>query len=128
MSEANHILTILAVTDLQKSVDFYRRAFGWETEVEVPVYVEFKLPGGNFLGVYVREAFGRNTGQVPFEIPPGELSGTEIYLRVTDLPRAVGRLESAGARLLSAAAARDWGDTAAYYADPDGNVLVVASR
>jgi len=35
-------------------------------------------------------------------------------------------LEAAGARLLSAAAPRDWGDEAAYFADPDGNVLVVA--
>lgn len=128
MSEVNHILTILAVTDLAKSVEFYRTAFGWPTEVEVPVYVEFKLPGGNFLGVYVRESFGGNTGQVPFAVPEGELAGTELYFRVDDLEAAVERLEAAGARLLSEARPRDWGDTAAYYADPDGNVLVVATR
>ena len=49
-----------------------------------------------------------------------------LYLRVDDLPAAVDALEAAGARLLSAAAPRDWGDEAAYFADPDGNVLVVA--
>ncbi len=35
-------------------------------------------------------------------------------------------MERAGGRLLSARAARAWGDEAAYFADPEGNVLVVA--
>ena len=43
-----------------------------------------------------------------------------------DLPSAVARLEAAGARALSALAARPWGDEAAYFADPCGNVIVVA--
>jgi uncharacterized glyoxalase superfamily protein PhnB len=38
----------------------------------------------------------------------------------------VERLHSAGARALSPLGPRDWGDEAAYFADPDGNVLVVA--
>jgi GNAT superfamily N-acetyltransferase len=39
---------------------------------------------------------------------------------------AVSRVESAGGRVLSPALPRDWGDRAAYFADPDGNVVVVA--
>ncbi len=35
-------------------------------------------------------------------------------------------LETAGARCLSPRAVRPWGDEAAYYADPDGNVIAVA--
>ena len=35
-------------------------------------------------------------------------------------------LKSAGARELSALATRAWGDVAAYFADLDGNVLVLA--
>jgi uncharacterized glyoxalase superfamily protein PhnB len=38
----------------------------------------------------------------------------------------VNRLTAAGARVLSPVAPRDWGDDAAYFADPDGNVIVVA--
>ncbi len=38
------------------------------------------------------------------------------------------RAIAAGARELSPLAPRDWGDEAAYFADPDGNVLAVARR
>ncbi|MBI2932661.1 MAG: VOC family protein, partial [Planctomycetes bacterium] len=41
---------------------------------------------------------------------------------------AIARIEATGARLLSARAPRPWGDEAAYYADPDGNVVVLARR
>ena len=39
---------------------------------------------------------------------------------------AIERLVRAGARELSPLAVRPWGDEAAYFADPSGNVLVVA--
>jgi hypothetical protein len=35
-------------------------------------------------------------------------------------------MEQAGARELSPLRRRDWSDEAAYFADPSGNVLVVA--
>ncbi len=123
---ARHILTILAVNDLDRSRAFYDAAFGWAIAVEVPVYVEYMLPGGMLFGLYQREGFARNTGIAPATLPAGSITGTEIYLRVEDLPGAVARLRQAGARLLAPAAPRDWGDEAAYFADPEGNVLVVA--
>lgn len=123
---ARHILTILAVVDLPRARDFYDRAFAWPVDVDVPVYREYLLPGGMRLGLYQREGFARNTGALPTATPAGALTATELYLRVDDLPAAVEALAAAGARLLSPAAPRDWGDEAAYFADPEGNVLVVA--
>ncbi len=123
---ARHVLTILAVDDLERAAAFYDAAFGWRRQVDAPVYVELELPSGMRLGLYEREGFGRNTGRVPVRTPLGELSPTELYLHVDDLPAAISRLEAAGARPLSPLARRDWGDDAAYFADPDGNVLVVA--
>ena len=126
MAETRHVLTILAVADRDRAARFYREAFGWELAVDVPVYAEFRLPGGMAIGLYERHGFGRNTGRVPAAVPAGAIAGTELYLRTDDLADATARLEAAGARLLSPAAPRDWGDTVAYYADPDGNVLAVA--
>ena len=126
MAQARHILTILADADLERSVAFYREAFGWPTKVDVPVYVELALPVGRGLGLYVREAFAANVDQVPTLATPDRIGGTELYFHVDDLDAAIQRLDAAGATLLSARAPRDWGDEAAYYADPDGNVLVVA--
>ncbi len=126
MPAARHVLTILAVEDLPRAVTFYRGAFGWEHLVDVPVYAEFALPGGMRLGLYERKGFGRNTGQTPARIAAGEIVPTELYFHVEDLQAAIDRLTGAGARCLSPLAARDWGDEAAYFSDPDGNVLVVA--
>ncbi|MFQ5653542.1 MAG: flavin reductase [Planctomycetota bacterium] len=127
-SGPRHILTILAVADLEASVRFYRGAFGWPARVEAPVYVELELADGRGLGLYRREAFGHNTGRLPEAVPPGGLAATELYFHCDDVAAAAARLEGAGARKLSDLALRDWGDEAAYFADPDGNVLVVARR
>ena len=121
-----HALTILAVADLERSVAFYRAAFDWPTAVAAPNYVEFALPAGQRFGLYRREGFAINTGAPPALPPAGALSATEIYLYADDLGRAEARLATAGARQLAKRAPRDWGDEASYYADPDGNVVVVA--
>ena len=121
-----HILTILAVKDLEKSRRFYDSAFGWPTEVEVPVYVEYRLPEGQRLGLYRQEAFAANTGKLPIVSQPGQITATELYFHTDNLTEAIERVEAAGAILLSPLAKRDWGDEAAYFADPDGNVLVLA--
>ena len=119
-------LIILAVSDLTRSLKFYREVFDWTQNVDLPVYAEFELPGGMRLGLYDREGFGRNAGRVPFAIPHGELASTEIYFYADDITTLIRRLEAADARRLNPLALRDWGDEAAYFADPDGNVLVVA--
>jgi predicted enzyme related to lactoylglutathione lyase len=119
-------LVILAVRDLPRAVSFYRQAFGWPSPVETPVYVEFSLPAGLRLGLYERHGFARNTGSLPAAPAPGALAATELYLYPSDLEPALARIEEAGARLLSPLTPRDWGDEAAYYADPDGNVVVLA--
>lgn len=126
MTELRHVLTILAVEDLHASAAFYADAFGWTAAVTTPVYVEFSLPGGQRLGVYERHGFGRNIGQVPARVAPGEVAPTELYFYASDPLAAIERLRRAGARELSPFAVRPWGDEAAYFADPSGNVLVVA--
>ena len=56
----------------------------------------------------------------------GEARGTELYVMVDDLALAIVRLRKARARPLSRRAPREWGHEAAYFADPDGNVVAVA--
>ena len=118
-------LVVLAVTDLHRSVGFYREALGWEQVEAAPVYAELVSPAGLRLGLYERTAFARNPGTAPPPAPSG-ISTTELYFRTADVDAAVERLQAAGAELLSPRALRDWGDEAAYLADPDGNVVVVA--
>ena len=123
---ARHVLTILAVAELPAAAAFYDRAFGWPRPVDVPGYLEYQLPGGQRLGLYQREGFARNTGVAPHPTPAGGVAPTELYFHVDDLAAAIAAVTAAGGRLLSGLALRDWGERAAYFADPDGNVVVVA--
>lgn len=118
-------LVIVAVDELQRATAFYRAAFGWPVVVDAPVYTEFVLPGGLRFGLYNREAFAAQAGG-HLRADGDGLSGTELYLYPDDLAGAIERVTSAGATSLSPLADRDWGDRAAYFADPDGNVIVLA--
>lgn len=125
-SAARHVLTILAVEDLPRARTFYLQAFGWSIAIDLPVYVELSMPGGMRLGLYDRDGFVRNTGMPASVASDGRTTATEVYFHVDELEPAIGRLRAAGARELSALAVRPWGDEAIYFADPDGNVLVLA--
>ena len=119
-------LIILAVHDLPRSVRFYAEAFGWPLKVNEQVYAEFDLGDGRGLSLYRRENFGLCTGRLPTAVPLGEIAGTELYFFTDDLDDAVSALVGAGARVLSTKAERGWGHEAAYFADPDGHVIVLA--
>jgi flavin reductase (DIM6/NTAB) family NADH-FMN oxidoreductase RutF/catechol 2,3-dioxygenase-like lactoylglutathione lyase family enzyme len=121
-----HDLTVLATPDLERSVRFYARAFDWPMVVEERDFVKFDLPGGRGLALCSHDAFERYTGQRYAGTPDGELTGVEIYLRCEALAHTIARLAAAGARELTELSPRDWGDEAAYFADPDGNVIAVA--
>ncbi|MCA8921617.1 MAG: VOC family protein [Planctomycetes bacterium] len=123
-----HALTIFAVEDLGVMRRFYEQACGWPVAVEVPVYVEFALPAGMRFGLYARQGYALQVGGEPERRTPGLPGRTELYLTVAadEFAAALARVRAAGARELSQAAHRDWGDEVAYFADPEGNVLAVA--
>jgi predicted enzyme related to lactoylglutathione lyase len=121
---ADLVLVILAVTDLPRMRGFYREVLGWPEVVDVPVYVELQAASGMRLGLYHEVGFGKNIGRVPEPAPP--ITRTELYLHCADLDAAIARAEANGARLLAPRAIRPWGDEAAYFADPEGNVVVLA--
>ena len=122
---------IFAVSDVARASDFYDRAFAWPRNPLVEGftnYVEYLIPGGGALGVYARDAFAAEVGAEPVAIDEGRVSSTYLYVRVDDVDRAVTAIEAAGGRALSALADRAWGERAAWFADPDGNVVAVAQR
>lgn len=119
-------LVIVAVRELHRARRFYDGAFGWALAVDAPAYIEYALPDGMRLGLYHHEGFAKNTGAPASPCLAGHTTSTELYLSVDDLDAAIERVEAQGVRCLSPRAQRPWGDTAAYYEDPDGNVVVLA--
>jgi predicted enzyme related to lactoylglutathione lyase len=120
-------LVILAVCDLPRSIDFYRRAFGWSQTVDVPVYAEFTTPGDLRVGLYHREGYVRNfNASHVSERPTQGVTATELYFECDDVDSMLARLLDAGAELISPLSERSWRDVCAYVTDPDGNVIVIA--
>jgi catechol 2,3-dioxygenase-like lactoylglutathione lyase family enzyme len=120
---------VFAVADVARAEEFYASAFGWTRSLAWPdTYTELALSDNDRLGLYRRDGFAEEAGAYPVEVAPGKHTGTELYVRVDDIDTAIGRLRDAGARPLSPRAPREWGDEAAYFADPDGNVVAVARR
>ena len=119
---------IIAVADLQRSLDFYEHALGWprNDRIDFSNYVELIPPDGGALGLYEREGYAGLIEAEPVEIPDGNVSPAYFYVRVDDVEAVVQRIEAAGGRPLSELAPRPWGETAAWFADPDGNVIAVA--
>lgn len=120
---------ILAVSDLGRSVEFYERAFGWPRNPAVNFgnYVELLSPEGGALGLYERHGFAAEVGAEPMQVN-GDVAPAYMYVRVDDVETACDRLRSAGARSLSDLRQRDWGESAAWFADPDGHVVAVAQQ
>lgn len=119
---------VFAVSDVDRAYQFYRGVFGWTSHLEWPgEYTELVVTEEDRLGLYRRDGYAESTGAEPVELN-GHVSTAYLYVRVDDLDETIERLEQAGARKLSPRSKRGWGEEAAYFADPDGNVVAVARR
>jgi catechol 2,3-dioxygenase-like lactoylglutathione lyase family enzyme len=123
------VQVIFAVSDVGRSATFYERALGWprNTRVSFTNYVEFVSPDGGSLGLYDRTGYAGEVGAEPAPLN-GQIAPAYLYVRVPGVEEAVRAFEAAGGRPLSALADRVWGERAAWFADPDGNVVAVAER
>lgn len=119
---------IFAVDDLTRSLAFYERAFGWprNERIDYANYVELLPPEGGALGLYEPDGFAQTVGAELIGVPDDRVSPAYLYVRVDDVEATAAGVEAAGGRPLSRVAAREWGETAAWFADPDGNVVAVA--
>jgi uncharacterized glyoxalase superfamily protein PhnB len=120
-------LFILYVADQGAARRFYARVLEREPQLDVPGMTEFALAEGAVLGLMPAAGIRRLLG--PALPDPDAAAGTpraELYLRVADASACHARALAAGARELSALAARDWGERVAYSLDPDGHVLAFA--
>jgi flavin reductase (DIM6/NTAB) family NADH-FMN oxidoreductase RutF/predicted enzyme related to lactoylglutathione lyase len=117
-----HDMTVLATGDLERLRTFYSSAFDWPIKVNDAEYVEFALPGGR--GIALRQREGAKKDNT--ESNNGNGCGIELHFHCENLPRLIARLVAAGAAEISRSKQRDDGEEAAYFADPDGNVLIVS--
>ena len=113
--------SILFVSDLERSIAFYRDTIGLPFKFSNESYAEFATDGAKF-ALYGRpqlpELLGREApaGRVPW--PQGE-----VAFFVDDPDREHDRLRRAGVEVLAPPTDRPWGERTLHVADPDGNVV-----
>jgi lactoylglutathione lyase len=123
--KAREAFPILYVRDVAQSEAFYREAFGFEPTFRWPAagpstFVFLRLEP---LGIGIGAADGENVHGNPVVAGSGAF---ELCVYVDDIEEACERLRGLGAEELRPPVAEPWGESRAYFADPDGNTLHIA--
>lgn len=120
-------IIILYVADQQRSTDFYEKILNKKPLLNVPGMTEFLLNDNFKLGLMPEKGIAKII--CPHTKHPELGNGIprcELYLIVENPEQALGRAVCSGAKEISKAAPRDWGDTVSYCVDFDGNIIAFA--
>lgn len=122
----------LAVSDLERSLAFYRDGLGLPTEgiigteFEDGAVVFFEMNDDMILALYPREALAKDAG-----IPVSQPSSTEFSIghnvgSKEAVDEVMEEAETAGATVIDPARDRFWGGYSGYFADLDGHLWEIA--
>jgi uncharacterized glyoxalase superfamily protein PhnB len=120
---------VLYVADQARSKEFYKKTLALEPSLDVPGMTEFELNDDCRLGLMQEKGIATILGNaVPDPASGSGIPRCELYLRVDDPQAYCDRALHAGAKQVSALQLRNWGDEAAYVADPDGHIIAFARK
>ena len=116
----------LGVSDLDRSVKFYRDGLGLPTTYKTGEGIAFFQLKGTWLALYPNNALAEDA-----VLPPerAQFGGFTLANNVHDKAEAdavIAQALAAGGSLLKAAADTFWGGYSGYFADPDGHPWEVA--
>jgi predicted enzyme related to lactoylglutathione lyase len=117
---------ILYVADQRRAAEFYSNTLAIEPRLNVPGMTEFEIGESAVLGLMPYASVGRLFDIDRSELGSGVEPKAELYLMVDEPSVYHKRALESGARELSPLTDRDWGHSAAYCIDNDGNVIAFA--
>lgn len=123
----------LGVSDLARSLAFYREGLGLESPgiggTEFPGdettpagdVAMFRLEGGAILALYPRTELAKDS-ETALEPGTGAFSIGHLVPERSDVDELLARAEAAGATLTGPPHERPWGIYSGYFRDPDGHL------
>src|SRR5687768_18368489 len=115
---------ILYVSDQERSKNFYEAVLQKTPSLHVPGMTEFDLSETCKLGLMPENGIAKIIGEaLPHPATGNGIPRCELYLFVDNIAEVCQRAIELGGKNISDPAARNWGHTVGYVADPDGHVL-----
>ena len=119
---------MIIVKDVQKSLDFYEKAFGFKTKMAMPdkdggiMHAEMSYKDNIFMLGPESEQYGTKS--------PNSLKGTPVsfYLYVDNVERAFEQAKSAGAKVVQEPTTQFWGDRTGTVNCTDGHKWTMAQN
>lgn len=111
----------LLVNNFDKSLAFYRDVLGLTVNNQEGKFADFKLEGTS-LAIFEREAA---VAMFPKE-HMGPAGGVILAFQVDDVNKACEELKAKGVEVFEGPKTTAWGQTVAYFKDPDGNIWEVS--
>ena len=117
----------LGVSDLPRSVRFYRDGLGWRTSAKEEDDVAFFQMGGMVLSLYGREDLATDAN-LPAGAPVrfGGITLAQCLASKVEVDAALEAAKAAGGTILKPAQDAFWGGYTGYFADPDGHPWEIA--
>jgi len=129
MINTKELIFIVYVEDQKKSKDFYKALFDTSPVLDVDGMTEFVINDYTRLGLLPGDGIVRVLeGNVDNPNQNTAYPRSEIYLFVDSPETYYEKALSLGARGISEAKQRNWGDYTAYCADFDGNLIAFAKQ
>jgi catechol 2,3-dioxygenase-like lactoylglutathione lyase family enzyme len=122
-------LITLGVSDLQRSLRFYRDGLGLPTTWDGEKGVVFFRTQGVRLALYPYDELAKDVGDEFVGRPMPRFPGVTLAHNVrerAEVDAVLARAEAAGARIEKPAQDTFWGGYAGYFSDPDGHLWEVA--
>lgn len=120
--------TIIYVSDVEATIDFYERAFGMQrSEIVTKEYAELKT--GLTVLSFARHDIARGNAGTNFRIShPGQLPPAfEVAFLTDDVAAAFATAVAAGASPVNEPAKKPWGQDVAYVRDLNGVLVELCS-
>jgi lactoylglutathione lyase len=123
----NYGYTILYVAQLDATVDFYEKAFGFKRRFQEGGYAE--LETGATRLAFTQQDFAATLHAAPIEraLPTGAAPPVELAFVTPDVDAAWKRAVAAGASPLKPPAAKPWVQVVAYVRDLNGFLVELCS-
>jgi len=111
----------LLVNDFEKSLAFYRDILSLKVNSQDGKFADFKLEGTS-LAIFEKEAAVAMFSKDHM----GSGGGVVLAFQVDDVNKTCEELKAKGVEVFEGPKTTEWGQTVAYFKDPDGNIWEVS--